>query len=127
MPLIVELNGRLYPTLGLSIACKLLDVDIHKLLITNSEVRIPHLGGDIVIPIRPDRVAFGVVNGMFQIPFVGDSVWQTMYDVPDHASMSPDRSHHYPITVVWDVIQTQKRIAANNQQIDAALRSAVDA
>src|SRR5262249_41762202 len=101
------------------------DVDIHELRVTNDEVRITRPAGDIHIPIGPDRVSFGKVNGMFQIPFFGDSNWQTMYDYPKHNSVDPAQTQHYPMTFVWDAILTRRRTANNNKQIDGALKSLV--
>lgn len=51
LPLVIEFNGRLYPTLSLQLACDYLGVDIDKVTIKPGAVILPIQRGEIRVPI----------------------------------------------------------------------------
>jgi class 3 adenylate cyclase/CHASE2 domain-containing sensor protein len=121
LPLLVEVDSRLYPTLGLALACMMKGVDIHQLRVTNEAIEIPSTNGTMSIPIRPENVrTVGKVQGIFQIPFFGGENWETMYD-----PQRRDSAQHLSIDAVWNIILTSRHIAKNNQDADDAIRSLI--
>jgi len=119
-PLVLNCNGRLYPQMGLSLALLYLGATEKDLTHTAGETTI-HCpdGRQIVMPTTAfysDTLGRNV-SGIFQIPFVGDRHWETMYDWPNHQVSR----QHMSMNVVNDVVRTREKIHENNVSADEAL------
>ncbi len=114
-------GGRLYPQLGMALACSYLGVDINDIEIGRDEVIIPRpseAGGPLSIPVYgrisgDDGSWYGTIT---DLPWFGTRKWSTMYD-PEHQ----DSVNHVPINQVWAPIEIQHRIRNNNRVADLAL------
>ncbi len=51
LPLVIEFNGKLYPTLSLQLACDYFGIDVSKLIVKPGEIILPLEKSDIRIPI----------------------------------------------------------------------------
>ncbi len=119
VPLLIEHDGRLYPQMGLSLALLALDADINDIELGPHRLTITHPDGRRVIPLRRQRSPrLGVrVGALMDIPWFGSQRWSVMYDRADRAA-----SHqHLPVSQIWQVIETQRRLAHNRAQADDAL------
>lgn len=126
VPLWVLYRGRLYPQMGLALACATLGVPLDRLMITESSLTIPLSDGSrIVIPThsfystRLDQK----VNYVMDIPWFGTSDWKTMYDYPAHETFA----QHMGILRVWQMAQFRKDALHNNLLADTALHALDDA
>jgi class 3 adenylate cyclase/CHASE2 domain-containing sensor protein len=124
-PLWVEHKGRLYPQLGLSLACMSLGVDLKDVRISNSRMDIPCLDGKIIrVPLRNRPIrSLGTDGALFMdIPWIGPANhWELMYD-PNHRR--PEQ--HLPILRVWQLITLRQRIERNNATLDDAMLHLLD-
>ncbi|HET6247674.1 MAG TPA: adenylate/guanylate cyclase domain-containing protein [Tepidisphaeraceae bacterium] len=123
VPLLANFHGRLVPQMGLATACAWLGVDIHDLRLGPDSITIPRaVGGDIVIPTRTlQHSSFGPVSYLMEVPMFGKpGSWQTMYDFPRHQTPA----QHISVYEVWRIIQTKRRIAANDAVADGVLAAA---
>jgi class 3 adenylate cyclase/CHASE2 domain-containing sensor protein len=126
VPLWVLYRNRLYPQMGLALACATLGVPLDRLIISNNALTIPVPNGkNIVIPThsfyseRLDRkVAY-----LMDIPWFGTSDWKTMYDYPAHVYPA----QHLPIVKVWQLAEFRKDARDNNLEADKALAVLNDA
>ncbi len=123
MPLLLESEGRLYPQMGLELACRMLDADVERARVEGDLLIIPRLekgAGDIVIPLAPPRLATtGVQYGnLMSIPWFGRRDWETMYDWPAHKKSE----HHVPLNDVWQACVARQKIVTNNIAMDDAIR-----
>jgi len=118
VPLWVDVNGDMYPQMGLALACMMLGTDPGQLQFESDEVIIPLAGGAKRIPVRTIKTARSEIAGMLMdVPWWGTSDWTTMYDHPNHQTAR----QHASITLVWDICDMRRRIARNNASIDKAL------
>ena len=125
IPLMLEYDHRLYPQLGLVIACRMLDVDPRDLRLDGEHLIIPKPdGGKIIIPIRAGHwEATGQdVPAMIDIPFFGTSNWTTSFDWPSHK----DSKQHISMNLIWDAVLIQRRMVGNNKDADIAIQIALD-
>lgn len=126
VPLWVLYHGRLYPQMGLALACATLGVPISHLQISDAGLIIPRPDGTrTVIPyhsIYSSRL-HRRVGYLMDVPWFGTSDWRTMYDYPSHH----DFAQHVPIGKVWRLAEARKAAYDNNLQIDKALHVLNDA
>jgi CHASE2 domain-containing sensor protein len=124
MPMFVQCQGKTFAQWGLVFACKLIDADLNQAHVTAGQVRIPSPTGELVIPLRAQYSApIGkTVPLIVNIPWFGNSDWQTMYDWPKHESAA----NHLPINQIWDICETVARIKINNATIDKAIFDLLD-
>src|SRR5690606_7881459 len=93
MPLWIEHYGRIYPQVGLALACATLGVKIDDVQINPDGVVIPAPDGRrIEIPTQVRSTTRGRAAQM-AIPWFGVGDWMTMYDHPAHRQSS----QHVPI------------------------------
>jgi class 3 adenylate cyclase/CHASE2 domain-containing sensor protein len=115
VPLLMLLDGRALPQIGLSLAMRMLDASPDDLRITADAVTIAGRGkggADLVIPVRALRPEGGgsAIPYTFDIPWVGTSDWQRMF-----------RNPHLSVDKVYEVIHSREKIAENNEVADTAL------
>ncbi len=120
VPLWAYDDGRLYPHFGLALACRMLDVPIEAVTVEADAVTIPQAGEKaIVLPVYEKHVASlgQPVAALFDVPWRGPQTdWWLMYD--------PQRQrpvNHLPISQVWEVTQTSRKIESNMLTFDDAL------
>jgi len=122
MPMWAEYRGRLYPQYSLALVCLRLGIDVRDVKIEPDRVVIPRTDEpDIVIPTNDlyVRAADKTYGGFIEIPWFGPAEgWEEMYDWPDY--QQPDQ--HIPVTKVWEVVETRRRIIKNNREIDFGIR-----
>jgi adenylate cyclase len=121
LPLFVRYDGRLYPQFALVVACRMLDVDVKTLRITEDAVVIPRPDGSAVrIPVRTQHwdSAKTDVPLMMDLPYFGRTFWATAFDWPRHVH----KKQHLSMNAVWDGLVTQRRIRANNVGIDTNVK-----
>ncbi|HWB55034.1 MAG TPA: adenylate/guanylate cyclase domain-containing protein, partial [Tepidisphaeraceae bacterium] len=121
VPLWVLFNGRLYPQMGLALACATLGVPLDRLKISDSSLTIPLSDGKaIVIPTHSfySKRLERRVGYLMDIPWFGTSDWTTMYDYPNHLKAE----QHMPIGKVWELSQARRVAHQNNLQADKALK-----
>ncbi|MHC4996392.1 MAG: adenylate/guanylate cyclase domain-containing protein, partial [Planctomycetota bacterium] len=121
VPLWIKYRGGLYPQMGLSLACLMLDVPIVDIQINPESVVIPLPDRpDIVIPTRRHRSkATGEEYiGFLDVVYFGNDRWEFMYDYPNHS----DTKAHLPLTMVWNVVLERRRLEENVDQFDSAVQ-----
>jgi serine phosphatase RsbU (regulator of sigma subunit) len=120
VPLFIRHEGRLYPQFALAVACRLLDADLAQATITKNRITIPTSSGAIHIPVRQrySETSGRYIGGIMDIPWFGENEWMTMYDWPEHRQIV----QHYPIDVVWSIVEIRRRLAANNRTIDNCIK-----
>lgn len=120
MVLFVRVNGRFYPQLALVTACRLLDVDLQKIVITDSSVTLPSPKGNYRIPVRPvkSETMGRSVGYVMDIPWYGKRDWETMNDWPANQKSV----QHYPIDSVWSVAEISRAIRQNEKTVDECLK-----
>lgn len=115
-------NNRLYPQLGLALACAYLDVDIRDIEIHEDRVVVPRpadAGGPLTIPVfsKTDENTKTKYAGITDIAWFGKAGdWTTMYD-----PTGEDNAQHMPITQVWSAIESRQRIEKNNVVADQVI------
>jgi class 3 adenylate cyclase len=124
VPLLMEQDGRVYPQMGLALACRMLDADAHNMRIESDTLVIPRLPGQpgrpIRIPLAPARVTTQghPMGNLMDIPWFGGATWQGMYDYPAHKR----EVQHVPLNEIWQACHAREKIITNNLQIDDAIR-----
>jgi class 3 adenylate cyclase/CHASE2 domain-containing sensor protein len=125
VPLFIEHDGRLYPHMGLALACAMTGADLHAMRFDREFVIIPRAsGGDLRIHIRaPEADRNGNrFTTVIDVPWFGGHSWETMYD-PAHR----ENRQQCSILKVYDIVDTRRRIEANLDQADTAMRPLVEA
>jgi class 3 adenylate cyclase/CHASE2 domain-containing sensor protein len=120
VPLFVRHDDRMYPQLGLAMACAQLDVPLDSLQFRKNTVVLPLKDGhEIAVPYRSYRsTALGQEIATFiDIPWWGNDEWAYMYDHPNHR----EPVNHLSMVAVLDLVLTKRKIVANSQMSDAAL------
>jgi class 3 adenylate cyclase/CHASE2 domain-containing sensor protein len=122
VPLWAAHRGYMYPQLGLSLACAMLDVPLDQVRLSHDAVVIPHKGGQVRIPVRTESTRLGRGGMFFHIPWFGswgssNMAWLTMYDYPEHRTSR----QHLPLHYVWEACELRQRIIHNNAQADKAI------
>lgn len=115
VPLVMNLAGEPAMSLGLAMACEMLEVPLKEVRVEADRVVIPAKAGTIEIPTR--TVKFGALSretaGAFDLPWFGTAgvnTWQTMYDRPGEA-------HTVSMSEVQQAIDARRRIATNNEKL----------
>jgi CHASE2 domain-containing sensor protein len=119
IPLFVEYHRRLYPQMGLATACVMLGADPAAVRFDGSNTLIPVPAGAISIPTYTyhSKALDRDVSLIAALPWFGNRDWQTMYDWPAHLISAA----HISIASVWDICQSEKKIATNSAAIDLAI------
>jgi len=119
VPLFVEYNNRLYPQMGLALACVMLGADPKAARFDGSNVIIPAPGRTISIPTYSyhSQALDADVPLIAAIPWFGTSDWQTMYDWPAHRASTG----HISIVAIWGIYQALENIRTNCANIDMAV------
>lgn len=118
VPMWVEFGGRLYPQLGLAMACAVLGVEPQRIELQPDRITLPlHGGQKVVIPVYAEDARLQRKVGMFfDVPMFGTADWKTMYDW----GRNEKTRQHLPITVIWDLSRSRKAIRENNRIADEA-------
>jgi CHASE2 domain-containing sensor protein len=124
IPLIVQYKNKLYPQIGLAVACVAMGADPKKVRFEHDDVIIPTRSGVIAIPTYTyhSNTTGEDVPLIAAIPWFGGQEWETMYDWPAHR----DSSAYMSIASVWDICLTQDIIARNSAQIDKGFSQLLD-
>lgn len=124
VPLWVNLDGRMYPQMGLALACMMLGTDPGQIYVGQDQLTIPLPSGPIDVPVRSfDSAQYGRVGMLMDIPWFGTRDWATMYDYPRHR----ESAQHVSITHIWDICDGRRKIERNNANADRALEVALAA
>jgi class 3 adenylate cyclase/CHASE2 domain-containing sensor protein len=121
VPLLVEVDGRVYPQMGLALAMMLIGVETSKLRIADDRIVLPGSdGAETVIPVRAmwSSSLRRDVPMVIDIPWFGSSNWQTMYDWPAHR----EARQHLSINAAWEPVNTRQKIERNNQAAEDAAK-----
>ena len=121
VPMFLECDGKLFPQMGLALACAMMDLDPSSMRIGAREIILPRGDGDVRIPLAPPRVSSGGLrlHALFDIPWFGPRDWRVMYDHPRHAAAA----QHLSLLAVWDAQFTLGKIRRNNALVDEAIRA----
>jgi class 3 adenylate cyclase len=123
VPLWANHRDFIFPQMGLSLACAMLDVKLSDVRIAADHILIPRPGAAaVVIPVRTQATPRGRFGMFLDIPWFGTDDWQTMYDYPEHKRSR----QHMPIHFVWEACEIRHRIATNNASMDSALIFIID-
>lgn len=121
VPLLVEVDGRVYPQMGLALAMTLLNVETSELRVAADRIVLPRPeGGEIVIPVRA-AWSPGLrrdVPMVIDIPWFGSSDWRTMYDWPEHR----ESRQHLSINAAWEPFNTRRKVERNNHAAEEAAK-----
>ncbi|MBI1337987.1 MAG: CHASE2 domain-containing protein [Phycisphaera sp.] len=125
IPIFVKRGDRIYPTLGLAMACRYLGVSLEQLRIDRGRVVLPLSDGrTITIPTATQAMpGQGEVGHVIPIPWFGPSGregdwdWQTMYDMPDYKQTA----QHLSMAYVHDLLRLEEAIPHNSQVADDAI------
>jgi class 3 adenylate cyclase len=120
LPLFVKHGDRMFPQMGLAMACAQLGVDVGALRLGTDSVVVPLPDGrEVVVPYRSIRSAeLGQSIATFMdLPWWGGADWTTMYDHPNHARPAA----HMSAVALWDLVLTRRKLAVNAGAADAAL------
>jgi CHASE2 domain-containing sensor protein len=124
VPLFIEFHNKLYPQMGLAVACTMLHADLHAAKFDEHSVSIPYPGGMIRIPtyVYHSKTLGIDVPLIAAVPWFGTDQWETMYDWPSHRSSAA----HLSLARVWDICLTRQNIIKDNQTIDDAVSHLLD-
>jgi class 3 adenylate cyclase len=120
VPLFVSHGDRMYPQLGLAMACAQLDVPLDSLQFRKNTVVLPLKDGhEIAVPYRSywSTSLDQEVATFIDIPWWGNDEWAYMYDHPHHRTPA----NHLSMVAVLDLVLTKRKITANSEMSDAAL------
>ncbi len=120
VPLWVLYRNRLYPQMGLSLACAALGVDANRIRVSDTSVTLPMPDGrDVSIPVRGENSPRlnKRVGILMDVPWWGTNEWETMYDFP----ASVEKKQHVSIGAIWKLAQTRKGARANARTARDAL------
>jgi class 3 adenylate cyclase/CHASE2 domain-containing sensor protein len=126
LPLLLEQDGRVYPQMGLALACRMLDADMNSMRVDGETLIVPRQDGrELRIPLSPPRMSTEghMMGSLIDIPWFGGRTWETMYDFPAHQQ----EKQHIPITLVWQTYKAREKILTNNKMLDDAIRGAYEA
>ena len=86
VPLFVQFKDRLYPQMGLAVACAMLGANPAAARFDGSDIVIPTSGKAIVIPTFTyhSKTLGRDVPLIAAVPWFGSREWETMYDWPAH-------------------------------------------
>lgn len=118
VPLVMNLAGEPAVSLGLGLACEMLEAPLKAVRVERGRVVIPGRLQTVDIPIRAvefDRLG-RTTAGVFDLPWFGKhgaEGWLKMYD-------RPGDPHSVSMAEVYQVIATRQRIAANNKSMRLA-------
>ncbi len=123
IPLWTEYRGRLYPQMGMVLACMMLHADPREIQIENDHITIVGQGGErriipsMMLPVGRDNEYFGHFMPIpwFGRPGLGN--YATMYDYPQHVNIR----QHVPVVQIFDLSETRKKLIKNNDIADDAL------
>lgn len=119
IPTWVACEDRLYPQLGLALACMTLGVNLDTLALHGDRVVIPRGTNDsIIIPVRRKTGTHRrqATDMIMDIPWFGTvGSWETMY--------GDSGAQHLPAIKVWEIRTTISNIATNNRQLDEAMKA----
>jgi CHASE2 domain-containing sensor protein len=121
IPLFVQYEGKLFPQIGLAVACVALGADPRQVRVDDQDVKIPSPKGTITIPTYTyhSQLLGQDVPLIAAIPWFGTRDWQTMYDWPLHRD--GEWVGHTSITKAWDICLAQDAIIRNSKEIDSAV------
>ena len=128
LPLLLEMDGRCYPQMGLALACRMLEVDPAAIRVERGGAALvlhrPD-GSRVVVPTAPPRVstAGATYGNLIDIPWFGGPHWEQMYDWPAQRTSA----RHLPMNKVWEAVVTREKIVRNNAALDDAVRGVYDA
>jgi CHASE2 domain-containing sensor protein len=124
IPLYVQYKNRLYPQMGLAVACVMLGANPAQARFEGSNVVIPAPGKPIVIPTYTyHSSALGRdVPLIAAVPWFGTRDWETMYDWPSHKTTAG----HISIAAIWDICTARQVIESNARNIDLAIAFILD-
>jgi class 3 adenylate cyclase/CHASE2 domain-containing sensor protein len=134
VPVIVESNGRLHLTLGLRLACMLLEVPPEQLVITPDGVTVPagkmSDGTDRAALTIPLRTGSHVLSSgrtieiplVMDIPFFGPRQWWAMYD----PARPERRAQHVSMAEVWNVVRARQKWQTTTAGADRAARNLLE-
>jgi class 3 adenylate cyclase len=123
--MLLEVEGNVYPQMGLALACRMLDADVTKLRLdaAGRALIVPRNGGqgEVRIPLAPPRASTtGATYGhLMPIPWFGGRQWEPMYDWPHQRTSK----QHIPMMEVWRAVLARQKLILNNEQLDEALRA----
>lgn len=122
VPLLLDVNGRGFPQMGLSLAMVSMGLKPNDLRVTANGIELPRPDGTVLsIPTRTvysDPLHRSIPQTL-DIPWFGGARWEFMYDWPEHRKVT----QHIPIADVWAPYDTRQRIRRNNREADEALRA----
>ena len=131
VPLLAAHDGRLYPSLGFSLALHSMNVSIDRIRFTKDSIVVPREDGNpLVIPVHADEIDIPDQQNVkhhqlllsLDIPWFGTSHWEAMYDFPQHLKSS----QHVPILQLYQASELARRIRKNNISADTALSVLLD-
>ncbi|MEO6434712.1 MAG: adenylate/guanylate cyclase domain-containing protein, partial [Tepidisphaeraceae bacterium] len=124
VPLLMECDGKLFPQMGLALACRTLDIDPATIRIGPRGITLPRgsgggADGEIIIPVAPPKVSSQRtrLDMLAEVPWFGPRDWQLMYDHPNSAVAA----QHLSLLAIWEARLTRDRIRANSAAVDEAL------
>lgn len=127
IPLFVNINGRAFPHVSLTMVCKYLGVPLSKLVLEKDRVVIPRSPTgepEIVIPVRTfTRTDNSKAEFVADIPWFGNERWQTMYDYPLHQTTK----QHTSIMAVINILDTQDNLLHNMVELRKFIAQTMDA
>ncbi len=134
IPVFIESDGRLFPQMGLAMACVAMGIDIRDVKVSEDGVVLPREGQPpIRIPVRvePSVTRDGDLIMVMRVPWFGPDNWEQMYGPPsaldaddeEHVSAlaEPEAHRHVAITALWDLRRLNERLVTNWRSIDKAL------
>ncbi len=124
VPLFAEYNHRLFPQMGLALACVILGADPTAVHFEGSNIIIPAPGGAISIPtyVYHSNALGRDVPLIVAVPWFGGRDWETMYDWPAHRVAAC----HISIAKIWDICTAEDAIRKNSATIDEAISHILD-
>ncbi len=119
-PLLLQSGGKIYPQLGLALALQYFNVTLEQASIARGSVTIHTPDGkDIVLPtseIHSESLG-RPVDTIFNIPWCGTKVWETMYDWPEHKK----KLQHISLSFVGEIENTRQKLIRTNRTSDRAM------
>jgi class 3 adenylate cyclase/CHASE2 domain-containing sensor protein len=124
VPLLVSIDGKLLPHLGLSMALRTLGTRLEDVQIAARDIRLPRPGKPpIVIPVRTEWTAHleRHVTMVADIPWFGRTDdWEAMYDWPLHRERF---KQHLSIGLVWSPCATRRQMQRNLSDAGEAVKA----
>jgi class 3 adenylate cyclase len=117
VPLWADYRDTMFPQIGLTLACAMLDIRLEDVKLGADSVILPHPDGDIVIPVTLTPTRRGNCGMFLAIPWFGTDQWHTLFDYPNHTISK----QHLSLGYIWEACQLRHRLAKNNKSLDDAL------